>query len=102
MYTRLPVGVTNSVSFFQRLVDELIKKHKLSGTFAYLDNITVSSVNKNDHDIKLNALLTAEKSEGLTFHNSKCIYCRTEIDLLSYRVSHNIIRSEPKRLRPLL
>ena len=43
-YTRLPFGVTNGVSFFQRLVDELIEKYKLSGTFAYLDNITVSGV----------------------------------------------------------
>ena len=101
-YTRLPFGVTNGVSFFQRLVDELIEKYKLSGTFAYLDNITVSGVNKNDHDIKLNALLNAAKSEGLTFNDSKCTYCRTEIDLLGYRVSHNVIQPDPERLRPLL
>ena len=96
----LPSGVTKGVSFFQRLVDELIEKYKLSGTFAYLDNITISAVNKNDHDIKLNALLNAAKSEGLTFNDSKCIYCRTEIDLLGYRVSHNIIRPDSERLRP--
>ena len=101
-YTRLPFGVTNGVSFFQRLVDKLIEKYKLSGTFAYLDNITVSGVNKNDHNIKLNALLNAAKSEGLTFNYSKCTYCRTEIDLLSYRVSHNIIQPDPERLPPLL
>ena len=101
-YTRLPFGVTNGVSFFQRLVDELIEKYKLSGTFAYLDNITVSGVNKNDHDIKLNALLNAAKSEGLTFNDSKCTYCRTKIDLLGYRVSHNVIQPDPERLRPLL
>ena len=101
-YTRLPFGVTNGVSFFQRLVDELIEKYKLSGTFVYLDNITVSGVNKNDHDIKLNALLNAAKCEGLTFNDSKCIYCRTEIDLLGYRVSHNVIQPDPERLRTLL
>ena len=101
-HTRLPFGVTKSVSFFQQLVDELIEKYKLSGTFAYLDNVTVSGVNKSDHDIKLNALLNAAKSEGWTFNDSKCVYCRTEMDLLGYRVTYNIIRSNPERLRPLL
>ena len=92
--------MTYGVSFFQRLVDELIEKYKLSGTFAYLDNITVSGVNKNDHDSKLNALLNAAKSEGLTFNDSKCTCCRTKIDLLGYRVSHNVIQHDPERLRP--
>ena len=80
--------------FFNKFVDELIEKHKLSGTFAYLDTITVSGVNKNDHDIKLNTLLNAAKSKGLIF-DSKCIYCRTKIDLSGYKVSHNIIRPDP-------
>ena len=31
-YTRLPFGVTNGVSLFQRIVDNLIEKYKLSGT----------------------------------------------------------------------
>ena len=97
-YTRLPFGITNGVLFFQQLVDELIKKYKLSGTFAYLDNITVFGVNKNSHNIKLNALLNAPKSEGLTFNDLKCIYCRTEIDLLGCRVSHNVIQPDSECL----
>ena len=55
-YTRLPVGVTNGVSFFQRFIDYLIEKYCLCGTYAYLDNITVSGDNTADHDDKLKAL----------------------------------------------
>jgi len=32
-YTRLPFGVTNGVSFFQRFIDCLIEKYRLCGTF---------------------------------------------------------------------
>ena len=28
--------------------------------------------------------------------------CRTKIDLLGYRVSHNVIQPDPERFRPLL
>ena len=62
-YTRLPFGVTNGVSFFQRFIDYLIEKYCLCGTYAYLDNITVSGNNTADHDDKLKALLNAAKRE---------------------------------------
>ena len=40
-YTRLPFGVTNVVSFFQRIINNIIAKYDLRHTYAYLDNITV-------------------------------------------------------------
>ena len=54
-----------------------------------------------DHDHNLKALFSAAKSENLTFNNSKCVFARTEIDLLGYRISHNLIQPDPERLRPL-
>lgn len=101
-YTRLPFGVTNGVSCFQRIVDNLIEKHNLTGTFAYLDNITVCGHNKTDHAANLNALFNAAKTEGLTFNESKCLFSQKEIDLLGYRVSCKNIKPDPERLRPLL
>ena len=101
-YTRLPFGVTNGVSCFQRIVDNVIEKYKLSGTYAYVDNITVCGYDKNDHDNKLNALFSAAKKECLTFNESKCVFARTEIDLLGYRISHQKIKPDPERLKPLL
>ena len=90
-YTRLPFGVTNGVSFFQRFIDYLIEKYCLCGTYAYLDNITVRGNNTADHDDKHKGLLNAAKREGLTFNDNKCIYNQTEINLLGYRVFKALI-----------
>ena len=100
-YTRLPFGVTNGVSHFQRIVDELIAKYNLSGTYAYVDNITVAGSCKDDHDRKVEALLDAANAENLTFNLDKCNFFQTQIDLLGYRVSHLNIRPDPERLKPL-
>ena len=101
-YTRLPFGVTNRVSFFQRFIDFLFEKYLLRHTYAYLDNLTVCGVDSVDYDAKLNALLSAAKNEGLTFHEDKCNFNQREIKLLGYNVSHAKIRPNPERLRSLL
>ena len=90
------------MSCFQRIVDNLIEKHKLTGTFAYLDNITVCGHDKSDHNANVNALFNAAKIEGLTFNESKCSFFQKEIDLLGYRVSYKNIKPDPERLRPLM
>ena len=100
-YTRLPFGVTNGVSYFQRVIDQLIDKYRLKGVYAYVDNITVSGYDKADHDLKLKALLAASEAENLTFNTDKCVFEKNQIDLLGYRVSHLKIRPDPERLRPL-
>ena len=87
-YTRLPFGVTNGVPCFQRIVDNLIEKYNLIGTYAYLDNITVCGRDDCDHNDNLNSLFNAAKCEGLTFNKSKCLFSRREIDLHGYWVSH--------------
>ena len=101
-YTRLPFGVTNGVSCFQRIVDNLIEKYDLIGTYAYLDNITVCGRDDCDHNDNLNSLFNAAKCKGLTFNKSKCLFSRREIDLLEYRVTHYKIKPDPDYLRPLM
>ena len=100
-YTRLPFGVTNGVSYFQRVIGQLIDKYRLKEVYAYVDNITVSGYDKADHDLKLKALLAASEAENLTFNTDKCVFEKNQIDLLEYRVSHLKIRPDPERLRPL-
>ena len=43
----MPFGVTNGVSTFIRMIDNLIEKYKIC---AYLDNVTVTGRNKDEHN----------------------------------------------------
>jgi len=85
---------------FQQIIDSSIEKYKLSGIYAYHDNVTVVGTDQADYDRHLEEFLRAAKAEKLTL--AKCKTNKTEIDLLGYRVSHNLIRPDPKRLKPLL
>ena len=99
---RIPFGVTNGVSTFQRIIDNLIEKYKLKKNYAYLDNVVVTGRDKDEHNQNLEALLNAASCERFTLNEKKSVYSATELDLLGYRVSHNTIKPDPARLQPLI
>ena len=70
-YTRLPFGVTNGVSFFQRLVDELIEKYKLSCTFV-TSNLSTTGIYMGS-----STSLSLALGSILTLHGNKRYTART-------------------------
>ena len=64
----MPFRVTKGVSTLQRIIDNLIKKYKLKKTYAYLDNVTLTGRDKDEHNQNLKALLNAASCEGFTLN----------------------------------
>ena len=63
LYPRLPLGVANGVSVFQRMIDSIFEKCELSGTYAFLGNVIAVGTDQADHDRRLEAFLRAAKTE---------------------------------------
>ncbi|XP_022809151.1 uncharacterized protein K02A2.6-like, partial [Stylophora pistillata] len=65
-YTRLPFGISSSLSVFQRIFDNMIQG--LAGTVGYQDDILVTGKDDTEHMANLNAvlqrLLSSEKLEN--------------------------------------
>ena len=57
---------------------------------------------KEIHDLNLKALLKAASEANLTFNESKSTFSVPVIDVLGYRISHEQIKPDPERLRPLV
>ena len=101
-YCRMPFGVSNVVSTFQRIIDNLIEKYNLRQTYAYLDNVTVTGIDKNEHDQNLKAVLDEAKCKGFTFNESKSVHTVTELRFIGCRISCYTIKPDPSRLQPLI
>ena len=101
-FTRIPMGVTNGVSAFQRFINKFIADNKLEGTYAYLDDITVCGRNKEEHDVNLSRFMDAASKFGLQLNPVKSKFCLTTIDILGYRISDGELQPDPERLRPLM
>ena len=101
-FTRLPFGVTNGVASFQRIMDQIVDAENLSGTFPYMDNVTIGGVDQADHDANVKRFLEVVEKYNLTLNHDKTISSVTEINMIGYLISKGEIKPDPERMEPLL
>ena len=97
-FNRIPFGVTNGVASFQRVIDEIIAVEQLTGTFAYVDNVTICGKTREEHDLYLLRFNEVVKKYRLTLNEGKCEYCSDSIRLLGYAISGGDICPDQDRL----
>ena len=95
----IPFGLTNTVSCFQTIIDDIIKSNNCEGTFAYLDNITVGGTTQQEHDVNLANFLAVAKKHNFTFNDAKCVYNTDTVDLLGYRIKAGTLKPDPTRVK---
>ena len=100
-FTRIPFGVMNSVAVFQRAMDDIIESEKLSGTFAYLDNITVAGRSQEEHDLNVSRFMKTVAKFNLSLNDDKTVMSVSSLDILGYNVGHGRIQPDTQRLKLL-
>ncbi len=78
-YKRMPFGLANAPSVFQRLMDTVLLGCE---EFAkvYIDDILVVSESWEEHIVHLRKLFGVMKKEGLTCKRSKCSFGRRRLE----------------------
>lgn len=91
-WTCLPFGLKTSPAIFQRILSNIIRKHKLSNfTVNYIDDILIFSKTFAEHIEHLKQLLKAIISEGFKLKFSKCIFARNWVKYLGHIIQNNSI-----------
>ena len=84
-YTRLPFGLRNAPSTFQRFIDIVLRD--LDFVFAYQDDILVASKNENEHVTHLDILFNKLAEFGLTISMDKSSFFKNEVKFLGHKIS---------------
>ena len=101
-FVRMSFGITNGVACFQRVINQFISQNSLTGTFAYLDDITICGKTKEEHDNNLDAFLKAANKYQLTLNMNKCTFSTNCVNLLGYTITNGLLKPDPNRLKPLI
>jgi hypothetical protein len=101
-FVRLPFGLNNAPSTFQRLLDRVLARLKLQMCLVYLDDVLVFGKSFEEHQERLDCALKAPEKAGLTLNVSKCIFATNIIFHLSHIIDEKGIRPDPAKISSLV
>ncbi len=86
-FTRMPFGLRNGPSVFQRVTQSVLAPYLWLFTLVYIDDIVVFSLTFKDHIHHLDLVFKAIEKSGLTLSPAKCFLGYQSLLLLGQKVS---------------
>lgn len=98
---RLPFGLVNAPTTFQRIMDRVIGRLKWKMCLVYLDDILVLGKTFEEHQERLQQLLTALKRANLNLNLKKCVFRTSRVKHLGHVIIVEGICPDPEKVSAL-
>ena len=97
-FIRMPFGLCNSPSTFQRLMEACLGDKNFEILLLYLDDILVFSKSFEEHLQRLEIVFNRLRSHGLKIKPSKCQFFHKEVKYLRHIVSGEGVKVDPDKI----
>ena len=96
-FLRMPFGLVNAPSAFQRLMQRVLQEYLGKFVFVYIDDIIIYSPDKATAQLHLDLVIQKIEEAGLTLKPSKCEVMKDSLSLLGFIVSGDGISPDPAK-----
>lgn len=100
-FLRMPFGLVNAPSVFQRAMGEIQKMLQPGDCQSYLDDTIISSHTVEEGLRMLERFLIALQSTGLTLRLDKCVFLATQITFLGHKLSSGGIEPGDRKIKAI-
>lgn len=100
-FNRMPQGVTNAPSTFQRLMEKCVGDLHLTEVLVFLDDLIVFSDTLEEHESRLMKVLTRLRDYGLKLSPEKCHFFKTFVKYLGHVVDAHGVHTDPEKISAL-
>lgn len=97
-YTRMPFGLCNSPSTFQRLMEQVLEGLTMVKCAVYIDDIIVFASTREQLYSNLSEVFDRLRQAHLTLKPSKCEFFRTSVEFLGHTVSQEGVACSKKHI----
>lgn len=91
-FKRMPFGLANAPSVFQRAMNKVLKNSKVNYVVLYMDDILIPARSFDEGMVRLEEVFRLLNEAGLTLKLGKCRFFCRELDFLGFHVSGEGIR----------
>ena len=96
-FVRLPFGLCNGPSTFQRLMEVVLSGLVWDSCFVYIDDVLVCSRTFEEHLQHLRQVFTRLREANLKLKPKKCLFLRDEVSYLGHVVTREGIHPDPSK-----
>ena len=100
-FNRMPQGVTNAPSTFQRLMEKCMSGINLREALVFIDDLIVFAPTLEEHEERLMKVLERLKEFGLKLSVEKCVFFQPSVRYLGHVVSQNGVETDPDKIATL-
>ncbi|XP_061571799.1 NACHT, LRR and PYD domains-containing protein 12-like [Cololabis saira] len=100
-FNRMPQGVTNAPSTFQRLMEKCVGDLHLNEVLVFLDDLIVFSDTLEEHEARLMKVLNRLKDYGLKLSPEKCNFFKSSVKYLGHVVDAQGVHTDPDKVSAL-
>ena len=100
-FNRMPQGVTNAPSTFQRLMEQCVGDLHLNEVLVFLDDLIVFSDTLEKHETRLIKVLTCLREYRLKLSPEKCHFFRNSVKYLGHIVGAQKVHTDPDKISAL-
>ena len=97
-YKRMPFGLKNAPSTFQRMMDQILSGIQGVELFVYMYDVVVYSSSLEEHANELKKLLGRLQTAGLTLQPEKCHFLQKQIAYLGHVVTQDGVKPDPRKI----
>ena len=99
-YKRMPYGLSSTPSAFQKILSSILSGVK--GAFNIIDDSIVHGKDSEQHDERLNEVLSLLNEHHLSLNTGKCVFSATEVGFFGYSVSAAGVRPLESNVKAIL
>ena len=98
-FNRLPFGLSNSPSNFQRLVDVVLKNFVGAECWVFNDDVIIFSNTAEEHALRPVNVLHRFDEANLQLHPGKCVFAQPQVQYLGFILSEDGISASPDKIK---
>lgn len=100
-YIRMPFGLKNAPSTFQRLMNSVLREHINKICIVYLDDILIFSTSIQEHIVNINKIFKKLRQANLKIQIDKCNFFCKETEYLGHVLTTDGIKPNPKKIKDI-
>ena len=97
----MPFGLCGAPATFQRLMNLILRKENWINCVIYLDDILIFGKTIEEHNQRLEMVLSRIKQAGLKLAPTKCRFMQTEIKYLGHVINEDGVKTDPDKIKSI-